>query len=76
MVGFEIWYDGQCIHEDNNYEVDEQYELFKDVIAWWEMNKNTEENPQDYCVRFNGFDEADEFSILEIMMVLCASEVR
>lgn len=65
--GFDIWYDGQCIHEENDFDVEFTQDLYDDVIAWWNKNDNDGTEPEDYLVKIFVDGEEEELTIAEIL---------
>ncbi len=65
--GFDIWYDGCCIHEETGFDVEYTQDLYDDVIAWWKENDNDGTKPEDYLVKIFVDGEEEELTIAEIL---------
>jgi hypothetical protein len=68
MIGFEIWYDGNCIHEETGFaDVDE---MEQGALEWWYgllEEEGDEENPSEYLVKLFDGEDSDEMTIEELM---------
>ena len=67
MIGFEIWYDGNCIHEETGFsEVDEMEQT---AIEWWYefLEENPSEYPSEYLVKLFDGEDSDEMTVKELL---------
>jgi hypothetical protein len=68
MMRFEIWYDGNCVHEETGF--DDVDEMEQGALDWWyELleEKGDEENPSEYLVKLFDDEDSDEMTIEELM---------
>jgi hypothetical protein len=64
MIGFEIWYDGNCIHEETGFE--DVGEMEQSAIEWW-FAENDEAYPSEYLVKLFDGEDSDEMTIKELL---------
>jgi uncharacterized damage-inducible protein DinB len=64
---FEIWYDGNCIHEETGF--DDVAEMEESAIEWWYefLEENDEEYPSEYLVKLFDDEDSDEMTIKELL---------
>jgi hypothetical protein len=67
MIGFEIWYDGNCLHEETGFE--DVYEMEQSAIEWWYelLEENPKEYPNEYLVKLFDGEDSDEMTIKELL---------
>ena len=67
MIGFEIWHDGNCIHEETGfYDADD---MEQGALDWWYelLEEEGDENPSEYIVKAFDGEGSDEMTIEELM---------
>jgi len=67
MIRFEIWYDGNCIHEETGFE--DVGEMEHGAIEWWYefLEENPSEYPNEYLVKLFDDEDSDEMTIAELL---------
>jgi hypothetical protein len=67
MMRFEIWYDGNCIHEETGFE--DVCEMEQSAIEWWYelLEENPKEYPSEYLVKLFDGEDSDEMTIKELL---------
>jgi hypothetical protein len=67
MIGFEIWYDGNCLHEETGFA--DVCEMEQGALDWWFelLEENPKEYPNEYLVKLFDGEDSDEMTIKELL---------
>ena len=66
MIGFDIIMDGQCIHEETGFDVEELEDLFLDILDWYDLNSDEDMTEDNVVAIVFVCDNKDEYTIKEI----------
>ena len=70
MVGFAIWYDDCCIHEETGFDAENVQDLYDDVRSWWDGEEDGfdgEIKSEDVIVKLFCGDEEQELTMDELL---------
>lgn len=74
MAGFEIWYDGQCLHRDEDYEVECLEDLYEDAFDSANVDDRID-NLSEVMIKVFNDEDSEELSIEEIARSIRESEM-